>query len=160
MKSYLVISHCLLLLSSSLAQRFQRLTWPSENAELKIVPHVEIPMTMAPSVQSGMNFRLPITLQFPSYSDVMRPMRNTAALVAAASDPVTSPSRQREEDDSSIFVNRTRANSRAMFYKSVEKHSSKWGEDCLLRAVCEVGEIPSINSGSGIIGEVIDLLLT
>lgn len=35
----------LVFATSCRAQRFQRLTWPSENAEMKIVPHVEVPVT-------------------------------------------------------------------------------------------------------------------
>lgn len=114
---------------------------------------------MAQSVQSGMNFKLPITLKFPSFYDIMRPVRNVA-VAAAANEPVTAGSKQREEEDNQRFLNETRAQSRALFYKSIERTSSKWGEGCLLRAICEVAEIPAINSGSGLLGELIDMFLT
>ncbi|KAI1301539.1 hypothetical protein HDE_02975 [Halotydeus destructor] len=132
--------------------------WPSENAELKIEPNTKMPMTMAQSVQSGMNFKLPITLKFPSFYDVMRPIR-VAAMAAAASDPVmTMPSNTR--DEKVTFANTTKATARTMFYKTIESSHPKFGKVCLLRAICEVAETPAINSGSGIIGELVDLLLT
>lgn len=137
-------------------QQFQRLFWPANNAEFKIIPHIEMPMTMAPSVQSGMNFKMPITLKFPTMRDLMGPSR--AGESGDASAGPKDASTPREED--MAHKNLSRANSRAMFYRSVESGHPTLGKSCLLRAICEVAEVPVINSGSGLLGELIDLLLT
>lgn len=153
---------CSIFLGTALSQTaVNRLSWPSNNAELKIVPHVEVPMTMAPSVQSGMNMKLPITLKFPSFYDVMRPLR-TAALNVANNEPQAPDSKPREETSMPIIdkANSSRINSRAMFYKSIESSHATYGKACLLRAICEVAEIPAISSGTGLVGEIVDLLLT
>lgn len=147
-----------LMISTCHTRRYSRLTWPSENgARMQIVPHMEVPMTMAPSVQSGMKFRLPITMKFAG-------MGGPAMTIADAVTLTDGKKKQREDevifDGNESFLNDTRAKSRALFYKSIETSNSKWGESCLLRAICEVAEIPAINSGTGILGELLDLFLT
>lgn len=160
---------CLLLLATQIVRCqqqvvYQRLTMPSENAMLKIVPHMEVPMTMAPSVQSGMNFKMPITLRFPTMADIMRPTRTTVVGANVADQPGSAESKPRFDEELQLELikhnNASRANSRALFYRSVERSHPALGKTCLLRAICEVAEVPSINTGSGIIGELIDLLLT
>lgn len=125
---------------SSVESNFHRLQLPSPNSELLIVPRFEIPMTMAPSVQTGMVLRMPISLKFAN-----RPASSQSS------------SERHVKSDSNETV---KARSRAQFYRTFEQMSPKFGKACLLRAICEVAQIPLINPSTGIVGEILDLLLT
>lgn len=112
---------------------------PSPNSELLIVPRFEIPMSMAPSIQTGMSLRMPISLKFASRSSV------------------ESTGDKSSKGDLSESL---KAKSRIDFYRTFEKLSPRLGKSCLLRAICEVAQVPLINPATGIVGEILDLLLT
>lgn len=68
-----------------------------------------------------------------------------------------STNEKRIKSDSSEAM---KVRSRVDFYRTFEKISPKLGKPCLLRAICEVAQIPLINPATGIVGEILDLLLT
>lgn len=131
---------CFLLFSLLLAfnpvtcETYHRLLTPTSNSQLQIVPRIEVPMTMAPTVQSGMNLRLPITLKFPGKVENLR-----------------------EPDLHYSDVAKTK--SRASLYSSIDKFHPTFGKICLLRSICEVSHVPLISPATGLVGEVVDLLL-
>ena len=123
----------LIILTSTLvsSETFHRLLSPSPNSQLQIVPKIDVPMSMAPTVQSGMSLKLPITLKFPERSESSR----------------------RRDNESKLW-------SRKYLYKSIEKIHPSFGKICLLRSICEVSHIPLISPTTGLVGEIIDLVLT
>lgn len=123
--------------------RFHRLQLPASNSELQIVPRVEVPMSMAPTVQTGMNIRLPISLKFPSKED-------RSSFYRKNSKHMTSEN----------FFNETRVEGRARFYRIIEEAHPSLGKVCLLRSICEVAQVPLMTPSAGLFGEIVDLLLT
>jgi len=90
-----------------------------------------------------MNIRLPISLKFPSKED-----------------HVFAREKNNDVKENEHFLNETRAHGRARFYRVIEDAHPSLGKVCLLRSICEVGQVPLINPASGLFGEIIDLLLT
>lgn len=134
---FLVLS--VLLCESEAADALHRLQLPDPHSELQIVPRVEVPMSMAPSIQSGMNIRLPITLKFARHETVHKSAKSM------------SPQE---------VLNSSRTEARVSFYRMIEAASPRIGKVCLLRSICEVGQVPAISPASGLLGEIVDLLLT
>lgn len=126
------------------ASHFHRLQMPDPRSELQIVPRVEVPMSMAPSIQSGMNIRLPITLRFAGREE----RRETVS-------PLSPKSMSPQE-----VLNSTRTETRVSFYRMIEEASPQIGKACILRSICEVAQVPAISPATGLLGEVVDLLLT
>lgn len=124
-----LITLALTLVSS---ETFHRLLSPSPNSQLQIVPKIDVPMSMAPTVQSGMSLKLPITLKFPEKSE---------------------SSRRRNDHETKVW-------SRKYLYQSIEKINPSFGKICLLRSICEVSHIPLISPTTGLVGEILDLILT
>lgn len=123
----------LLILPSISCETYHRLLSPSSNSQLQIVPKVEIPIAMAPTVQCGMNLRLPITLKFPDRSSQRKGWQEPEIL---------------------------KSKSRALLYESIDKLQPSFGKICLLRSICEVSQVPLISPATGLIGEIVDLFLT
>lgn len=121
---------------------FHRLQLPGPSSQLQIVPRVEVPMSMAPSIQSGMNIRLPITLKFAGHE------MGTASRQSSKS---MSPQE---------VLNSTRSETRVSFYRMMEQASPQMGKVCILRSICEVGQVPAISPATGLLGEILDLFLT
>lgn len=124
-------------------RRFHRLQLPSANSELQIVPRIEVPMSMAPTVQTGMNIRLPISLKFPTKEDSFSFYRQNSKHLTT-----------------DLFLNETRVEGRARFYRIIQDSHPSLGKECLMRSICEVAQVPLMNPATGLFGEVIDLLLT
>ena len=120
---------------------YHRLQLPGPTSELQIVPRIEVPMAMAPSIQSGMNIRLPISLKFADRKE--------------ATSHLTAKSMTQEE-----VYNTSLTTSRASLYQMIEKVSPTLGKACLLRSICEVGQVPAVSPATGLLGEIVDLLLT
>ena len=99
-------------------------------------------MSMAPSIQSGMNVRLPISLKFAE--------RGTEAVGSRLS-----MARTPQE-----VLNSSRSETRVSLYRMIEEASPRLGKVCLLRSICEVGQVPAISPTTGLLGEIVDLLLT
>lgn len=114
---------------------YHRLLSPASNSQLQIVPKIEVPLAMAPTVQSGMNLKLPITLKFPGRQDKLQKLDKCDHEVA-------------------------KTKSRALFYKSIDKVNPSFGKICLLRSICEVSHIPLISPATGLVGEIIDTILS
>lgn len=164
MKTELIFT-LLFLASSSNCKKYHRFILPTTSSELTIVPRVEMPMTMSNTVQSGLNFRLPIAIRFPSMMDLVEPVRNVLDATNAAANALnrllasSSPPSVVTNSLPSL-ENTTRINSRISFYRSLETNFPEYGKICLLRAICEVAEIPVMAAPTGLIGEIVDLLLT
>jgi hypothetical protein len=140
---YIIFFVFVFLISTSDCHRFHRLQLPASNSELQIVPRVEVPMSMAPTVQSGMNIRLPISLKFPPKEDHSSFYRKNSKHMTAEN-----------------FFNETRVEGRARFYRIIEDAHPSFGKVCLLRSICEVAQVPLITPSAGLFGEIVDLLLT
>lgn len=144
-----------LLISSDAVQceRIQRLVLPTTASLLKIIPRVEMPTVSSNTIQSGFSFKMPIAIHFPSVMDVVQSIRQTLntgnAVVGSPAETVVV-----------INSNRTRANSRAKLYKAIEKTHNSFGRICLMRAICEVAEVPFMSASTGLLGEVFDMLLS
>lgn len=130
------------LLCEAAADTFHRLQLPGPSSELQIVPRVEVPMSMAPSIQSGMNIRLPIRLKFAGHET-----GTTSRLSAKSMTPQE-------------VLNSSRTETRVSFYRMIEEASPQIGKACLMRSICEVGQVPAISPATGLLGEIVDLLLT
>jgi hypothetical protein len=128
-----------LLCESGATDAYHRLQLPDPQSELQIVPRVEVPLSMAPSIQSGMNIRLPITLKFARHGTVQKSAKSTT---------------------SQEVLNSSRTEARVSFYRGIEQASPRVGKVCLLQSICEVGQVPAISPASGLLGEIVDLLLT
>jgi len=165
------------------SERSQRLILPTTASLLRIIPRVEMPTIASNSIQSGFSLKMPISIQFPSMVDMFQSVRNTMngnnnnglngnnnglngnniGLNGNNNGPQRFPSSANlphllsvESDN----TNKSRVNSRAQFYRTIEKSHNSFGRVCLMRAICEVAEVPLISSSTGLIGEIIDLLLT
>ncbi|XP_054160212.1 uncharacterized protein LOC128958390 [Oppia nitens] len=130
-------------------EKVQRLVLPSLASSLRIIPSVQMPIVTSNSIQSGFSFRLPIAIQFPSALDFAQSFRQT--LYNGNTIDFMS---------SSLDSNRTRVTSRANLYRAIEKTHSRLGRVCLLRAICEVAEVPFMSASHGLIGQLIDMLLS
>ena len=147
MRPFLLIVSLLLIqddVGSDLhSSQFHRLQLPGPSSELRIVPRVDVPLNMGPSVQSGMNIRLPISLKFTG--------RETQTADRLLSSKSMSPQE---------VLNSTRTETRVSFYRMIEQATPGVGKNCLLRSICEVGQVPAISPATGLLGEIVDLLLT
>lgn len=129
-------------------ERVQRLVLPTTASLLRIIPSVEMPMVSSNSIQSGFSFKLPIAIQFPSTLDFVKSIRQTLN---------NGNSFQIIND---LDTNRTRVNARANLFYAIEKTHKRLGRICLLRAICEVAEVPFMSASNGLIGQLIDMFLT
>lgn len=139
---FLVLVVLCCLHSCARTAQFHRLQLPDPGSELQIVPRIEVPMSMAPSIQSGMNIRLPISLKFAG-----REQSTSSRLSAKSMSPQE-------------VLNSTRTETRVSFYRMIEETSPQIGKACLLRSICEVAQVPAISPATGLLGEVVDLFLT
>lgn len=134
-------------LKSARPERVHKLVLPTSASKLRIIPSVEMPMVASNSIQSGFSFRLPIAISFPSAMDFVQSVRQTVNNGNAL---------QMNYLDS----NATRVNSRANLFQAIEKTHSRFGRVCLLRAICEVAEVPLMSASHGLLGQLVDMLLT
>lgn len=125
-------------------EKYQRLILPSSVSLLKIIPRVEVPTAASASIQSGLSLKMPISITLPSMMDVVKSMRQSTS----------------QTEMNVLSANKTRVTSRSKFYKSIEKTHPSFGRICLMRAICEVAEVPFMSASTGLLGEIIDLLLT
>ena len=148
MKLTKIIYLFVLFFNTIQCERVQRLILPTTASLLRIIPSVEMPMVSSNSIQSGFSFKLPIAIQFPSALDFVQSVRQT--LNTGNSGKLIS----------AIDSNITRVNSRANLFKAIEKTHHRLGRVCLLRAICEVAEVPFMSASNGLIGQLVDMFLT
>ena len=135
-------------------ERVQRFILPTSSSIFTIVPRFDIPMMSSSSVNSGFSFKMPITIKFPSLMDIAKSINqyeNNIGMGTTFDKPLIT---------NLTVVNVTKSRSRVNFYKAIENANSRYGRVCLMRAICEVAEVPFIASSTGLLGEIIDLLLT
>jgi len=151
---FLVIIHLFILIPHAVKCghiRRLRQILPTTSSALRIIPRVEMPMVSTNSIQSGFGFKMPISVTFPSAMDFVQSISQTINTRNVATDSVATLSTN---------ANTTRINSRMKLYKAIEKTHNGFGRVCLMRAICEVAEVPYISSSTGLIGEIFDMLLS
>lgn len=145
-------------LTSSL--RVSRLILPASNAELRITPHIAFPSSLTNSVDSGIHLKLPITIKFPSMIDLLEPVKEI--LKQHDDDDRIKRSRllrkDRKEFDAKV-LNVVRSKSRVSFYEFLSAYNSTLSLNCLLKTICQVGQVPLISPSLGLFGEIIDHLM-
>ena len=92
---------------------------------------------------------MPIEVEFPTMYDMAQ------TLLA----PTLIPGLPKEDNTTLGRSRQARINSRHSFYQAIEKTHPTLGKSCLLRAICEVAEVPLIASHTGFLGEIFDILL-
>lgn len=139
------------LIQSSQTEKFQRLLQPARGTKMTMTPGLSMPSLQLNTIESGFSMKMPIAIKFPTITDVVQNLMLQ----------VTTLNSTNKSDNLTISRDmQARINSRARFYKNVESSHQTFGKSCLLRAICEVAEVPFISSSTGLIGEIIDLLLT
>lgn len=136
--------------------RYQRLMQPSSGSKLTLTPGVTTPNLQLSTIESLFTMKMPISVKFPTMAQATQSFLATALNNTRRPSADSDPSRNNHEHR--LF--QSRLNSRARFYDSIEKSHKLFGRSCLLRAICEVAEVPFISSSTGILGELFDLLLT
>jgi hypothetical protein len=159
---FLVIFHLFILIPHTVKcghVRRLRQVLPTTGSALRIIPRVEMPMVSTNSIQSGFGLKMPISVTFPSAMDFVQSMSQTMSQTMGQ----TINNRNVATDSPVTFTtnaNTTRVNSRMKLYKAIEKTHNGFGRVCLMRAICEVAEVPYISSSTGLIGEIFDMLLS
>ncbi|KAJ6220907.1 hypothetical protein RDWZM_006719 [Blomia tropicalis] len=182
---YSILCYTLLMfngyrLQQAPAQPYQRLIMPSSGSKLTVSPGLTFPSLQLNTIDSGFTMKMPITLQFPSMTDMTQsfimqianmPIYNSFPAIPRNHKQQSNLSDTNEATTSTsttttsatITKSRTihaRINSRARFYETIEKAHKTLGKSCLLRTICEVAEVPFIASSTGFLGEIFDMLLT
>jgi hypothetical protein len=151
---FLVIIHLFILIPHTVKCghiRRLRQILPTTASALRIIPRVEMPMVSTNSIQSGFGLKMPISVTFPSAMDFVQSISQTINNRNVATDSAATITTN---------ANTTRINSRMKLYKAIEKTHNGFGRVCLMRAICEVAEVPYISSSTGLIGEIFDMLLS
>lgn len=136
--------------------QFQRLVQPYSGSKLTMAPGLTFPSVQMSTIESAFNMRMPITVQFPTAAEVAQTFILQVVGLPHASNAKADP------DTSSTTKSRAmhaRVNSRASFYETIENVHPTLGKSCLLRAICEVAEVPFVASSTGFLGEIFDILL-
>lgn len=150
-----VLAFCFLFMASFSSKiRVSRLILPTTNAELRIIPHVNFPSSLTNSVDSGVNFKLPITIKFPSMLDLFDPLKELVKDVKSGKSKVFS-----NKDSRSLNIQKfSRNRSRALFYEYLSSFNSTLATDCVLKTICQVNKVALVTPSLGLIGEIIDTL--
>ena len=156
---------------------YQRLVQPSHGTRMTIAPGLCLPNMQMSTVESAMEMRMPISVNFPTAGEVAAQFLNQALSLPTAvsgssnreetskdsgsnsSIPLSSSSSSKSQSRESRAM-KSRIAARQDFYKTVEKAHPTFGKSCLLRAICEVSEVPFVSAHTGFIGEMFDILLT
>ena len=150
MKFKIIIYSFVFIWNAIKCERMQRLILPTTASKLRIIPSVEMPMVSSNSIQSGFSFRLPIAIQFPSAQELAQAFRQT----------LNNDNSVQSSIFSALDANKTRVQSRSNLFNAIEKSHNRLGRVCLLRAICEVSEVPFMSASHGLIGQLVDMLLT
>ena len=137
---------------------FQRLQLPTSGSRLTVSPGLTFPSLQLNTIESAFTMKMPIKVQFPTAAE----MASTFILNVAGMPINYNTMRSASEitNSSKSRALHARINSRAKLYETIEKSHKTLGKSCLLRAICEVAEVPFVASSTGFLGEIFDMLLT
>lgn len=121
---------------------------------MTIAPGLTFPSMQLSTIESTFNMRMPITVQFPTLAESAQSFIHQVFSFPniAGQEATTATTKSRAKH--------ARVNSRAKFYETIENAHKTLGKSCLLRAICEVAEVPFVASNTGFLGEIFDILLT
>lgn len=150
--------------------QFQRLAQPYSGSKMTLAPGLSFPSVQLSTIESAFNMRLPITMQFPTAAEaaqqffvqvISMPLhKGVAAGLQQTQQKSSSTTAEDEKTAKTRSAMRTaRLNSRTNFYETLQTVHDSLGKSCLLRAICEVAEVPFVAANTGFIGEIIDILL-
>lgn len=164
----------LLSITSLVFGQIQRLVQPYSGSKVTLAPGLSFPSVQLSTIESAFNMRLPITVQFPTAAEAAQqffvqvinsPLHKQQVVTGQQKSSGGDGGDKEKVDETEKSKQRSKAMrtarlaSRTSFYESLETVHESLGKSCLLRAICEVAEVPFVAANTGFIGEMIDILL-
>lgn len=153
-----IVALVLTIVDHAASQRYQRLLQPSTGSKLTMTPGVKTPNVQLNTIESFFTMKMPVSVRFPTVAESF-----STFMVTAMNRTLPVANKAEEKLEESVPKSRSfssRVLSRLNFYETIEKSHRTFGKSCLLRAMCEVAEVPFLSSSTGLLGEMLDLLLT